>query len=35
VGFVLILAGSVLATRRATTAVPADQREEVCVVAEP
>ena len=35
VGFVLILAGSVLATRRTTAPVPAGQREEVCVVAEP
>src|SRR3954447_8862697 len=34
-GFVLILAGSVLATRRTTAPVAADQREEVCVVAEP
>jgi len=35
VGFVLILAGSVLATQRGTAPVPAGQREDVCVVAEP
>jgi drug/metabolite transporter (DMT)-like permease len=35
VGFVLILAGSVLATRRATAPVPVAGREDVCVVAEP
>jgi drug/metabolite transporter (DMT)-like permease len=34
-GFILILAGSVLATRRAPAPVPAGQREDVCVVAEP
>ena len=34
-GFVLILAGSVLATRRTTAPVTAGQREDVCVVAEP
>ncbi len=34
-GFVLILAGSVLATRRATDPVRVGSREDVCVVAEP